>query len=243
MSNRAAQIDSFDLSPGRRLAGKYIVGKRLGVGWEGEVYYVTEEKTGGERAAKLFFPVRNPGDKAVTFYARKLEALRDCSMVIRYHTQEQARIHGVPVTALISEYVAGELMDAYVARQPGKRLHPFEALHLLHTIARGVEEIHEQGEYHGDLHAQNILLRRVGIQHRVKIVDFYHWGRCTAEHRRDDLYGLIRLFYDSLGGQKHYASHAPEIKYICAGLKRSLISKRFKSVTHLRRHLETMAWE
>jgi hypothetical protein len=77
----------------------------------------------------------------------------------------------------------------------------------------------------------------------MKLVDFYHWGRCTAVHRMDDLCSLIRLFYDALGGPKHYQHQTPEIKYICAGLKRSIIARRFRSVAKLRHHLETMRWE
>ncbi len=239
----ARKIDAFDLKPGNRLAGKYRVGVCLGAGWEGEVYHVTEESTGIERAAKLFFPARNPRNKAVKFYAKKLDVLRDCSMVIRYHTQESIPFHGHDITALLSEYVEGEILAEYVKRQPGARLAPFEAVHLLHNLTRGVEEIHDLGEYHGDLHDLNILVRRVGLGHKVKLVDFYHWGRCTPTHHLDDLCSLIRLFYDSLGGAPHYAKQSSEIKYICAGLKRTIIGKRFRTVSRLRHHLETMGWE
>jgi len=237
------KIDAFDLKPGNRLAGKYRVGVCLGAGWEGEVYHITEESTGIERAAKLFFPARNPRNKAVNFYAKKLDVLRDCSMVIRYHTQEAIPFRGHEITALVSEYVEGEILAEYVKRQPGKRLTPFEAVQLLHTLTRGIEEIHDLGEYHGDLHDLNILVKHVGLGHKVKLVDFYHWGRCTSVHRLDDLCSLIRLFYDALGGPSQYNRHSPEVKYICAGLKRTIIAKRFRSVSRLRHHLETMSWE
>jgi tRNA A-37 threonylcarbamoyl transferase component Bud32 len=242
MVQNGRSIDTFELKPGARFASKYRVGERLGAGWEGEVYHVTEESTGIERAAKLFFPARNPRNRAVNFYAKKLDSLRDCSMVIRYHTQEHFRFRGHHITALVSEYVEGELLADYVKRQPGKRLHPFEAVHLLHTLASGIEEIHSLGEYHGDLHDLNILVQRIGLGYKVKLVDFYHWGRCTATHRFEDMASLIRLFYDALGGQKTYHNQPPEVKYICCGLKRGLMAKRFKSVAKLRRHLETMRW-
>ncbi len=79
------KIESFDLHAGRVIGGKYVVDGRLGGGWEGEVYKVLERKTGAWRAAKLFFPQRNLGDRAVTFYAKKLERLRKCPIVIQYH--------------------------------------------------------------------------------------------------------------------------------------------------------------
>jgi hypothetical protein len=86
-------------------------------------------------------------------------------------------------------------------------------------------------------------VQRIGLGYKVKLVDFYHWGKCSATHRFDDMCSLIRLFYDALGGPRTYASQPAEVKYICAGLKRSLIDQRFKSVAKLRRHLEMMHWD
>jgi hypothetical protein len=71
----------------------------------------------------------------------------------------------------------------------------------------------------------------------------FQWGRRTREHIEDDVCSAIRLFYDALGGAKRYASHRPEIKAICCGLKRSLIVKKFRTAGRLRRHLETMHWD
>ncbi len=240
--SRSKDIDGFALVPGRRLARKYVVGELLGRGWEGEVYHVTELATGIERAAKVFFPKRNPGNRALKFYARKLNKLRDCSIVIQYHTQESFRYRGVEVPFLVSDYVEGELLTDLLARQPGKRLHPFEALHLLYAIAKGVEEIHRLGEYHGDLHSDNIIVNRVGLSFRVKVVDMYHWGRPTPAHLLDDVCFMIRVLYDAVGGARRYARQPPEIKAICCGLKRTLIAKKFRTASHLRGYLETFEW-
>jgi len=54
---------------------------------------------------------------------------------------------------------------------------------------------------------------------------------------------LIRLFYDALGGQKHYAKHPPEVKAICCGLKHSLALKKFNSAGKLSRYIENMQWD
>ena len=83
----AHEIETFDLYPGRILARKYEVISLLGTGWEGEVYKVRESATGIERAAKFFFPQRNPRDRTVNFYAKKLHKLRHCPILIQYHTQ------------------------------------------------------------------------------------------------------------------------------------------------------------
>ena len=68
----------FDFPPGRTVAGKYEIERPLGRGWEGEVYVVRERSTGIERAAKFYYPHRDPMGKAAISYARKLDALRHC---------------------------------------------------------------------------------------------------------------------------------------------------------------------
>lgn len=242
MSASRNRIDAFNLTPGRVIGGKYVVEAFLGGGWEGEVYRVQEKRTGARRAAKFFFPHRNERDRALEFYAKKLERLRDCSMVIQYHHTETMRFRNTPITCLISEFVDGELLSNFVKRQRGKRLAAFEALHLLWVLARGVEEIHRAKEYHGDLHDGNVLIKRVGISFRVKLVDFYHWGRPTASHRKEDVVDLVRLLYDCVGGRARYAAQPEAIRQICKGMRRDLIIRAFPTVRHLREHLEAFEW-
>jgi len=241
-NNGRNRISSFELDPGTWLAGKYQVQELLGRGWEGEVYRVRERSTGVERSAKLFFPQRNPGNRAMRFYARKLHKLRDCPILIQYHTQETHEHEGVPVTVLVSEYVEGELLSAFLHRQPGHRLDPFQALHLLHALAAGVEDIHASREYHGDLHAGNVIVRRHGLGFDVKLLDLFPRGRPSAANLLDDVCDLVRLLYDAVGGQRRYAGQPPEIKDICCGLKRSLITRKFRTAGELRWHLETLEW-
>ncbi|MDX9741077.1 MAG: protein kinase [Gammaproteobacteria bacterium] len=235
-------MDTFDLQAGRILAGKYEVIKKLGAGWEGEVYLVREAATGIERAAKFFFPERNPRNRTAVFYAKKLHKLRHSPIVIQYHTQETVRWRSTPITFLVSEYVEGELLSEFLARQPGKRLTPFQGLHLLHALASGIESIHHMREYHGDLHTDNVVVRRFGLGYNLKLIDMFHWGPARRETIHNDVCDLVRILYDALGGQKHYARNPPEIKAICCGLKRSLILKKFRSAGQLREYLETMRW-
>ena len=94
-------VKSFALSPGARIAGKYEVVELLGRGWEGEVYKIRELRTDIEYAAKLFFPKRDPRQRSVVAYARKLHRLRHCSMVIQYHNEEQIQVKGRSVTCLL----------------------------------------------------------------------------------------------------------------------------------------------
>jgi serine/threonine protein kinase len=235
-------IDSFNLAPGRVLARKYEVVSLLGAGWEGEVYLIRELATGIERTAKMFFPERNVRDKNAQFYAKKLHKLRHCPIVIQYSAQDHITVKGHDVTVLISEYVEGELLSKFIARQPGKRLQPFQALHLLHALASGMECIHNIGEYHGDLHSENIILQRYGLGFDMKLVDLFHAGAPRAHNIRYDTIDMIHIFYEALGGQKYYSKQPDAIKAICCGLKSSLILKKFKSAAQLRNYLETMQW-
>lgn len=241
-AKKTRKIDAFNLAPGRVLARKYEVIRQLGAGWEGEVYLIRELTTGIERTAKLFFPQRNLRDKNTHFYATKLHKLRHCPIVIQYSHQDSITVQGEPVTLLISEYVEGELLSQFIQRHPGKRLSAFQAVHLLHALASGMECIHAMGEYHGDLHSENIIIQSFGLRFDLKLVDLFHLGAPTREHIRMDTVDMIHVFYETLGGQKHYASQPPEIKTIINGLKRGLILKKFKSAAQLRQHLETMRW-
>ncbi|UCC13129.1 MAG: protein kinase [candidate division WOR-3 bacterium] len=235
-------IQTFGFQPGRILAGKYEVVSFLGSGWEGEVYRVRERESKIERAAKFFFPQRNIAKRATKFYARKLHKLRNCPILIQYHTQERITYRRMPILFLVSEFVEGELLSTFLRHQPGKRLTVFEGLHLLHALAAGIESIHRAREYHGDLHDDNIIIQRQGLTFHVKVVDMYYWGAPNADNIRDDVCNLIRIFYDAIGGARWYAKHPREVKKICCGLKRSLIIKKFRTAGHLRRYLETMQW-
>ena len=237
-----ASIKRFHLERGRILGGKYVVEELIGEGWEGEVYRVRERQTRIHRAAKLFYPERNPGNRTAARYARKLEKLRLCPIVAQYHHSELLTVRGVSVSCLISELVEGESISEFVARQPGRRMQPYEALHLFYSLVEGLECIHRANEYHGDLHADNVLVRRVGIKFQLKVFDFFYRGRASRQERQEDLIDAIRLFYDALGGRRHYARQPPEIKKICCGLRHSLIHKRFPTSRKLREHLESFEW-
>jgi Ser/Thr protein kinase RdoA (MazF antagonist) len=106
----------------------------------------------------------------------------------------------------------------------------------------GLERVHAEREYHGDLHAGNVLVQRRGVHIDVKLVDLFDHGRSSNARARDDVADLIRLLYDMLGGQRHYKNQRPEVKRIICGLKRSLIFQRYPTSSRLRRHLDDFAW-
>lgn len=236
-------FERFDFEPGRFLAGKYEILQPLGSGWQGEVYLVREKGTGIERAAKVFYPHRNPKDRTLIRDARKLHRLRACPVLLRYLSQERIIFRKTPITCLISDFVEGQPLSEFLKEQRGKRLSAFEGLHLLHSLVLGMEPVHSLGEYHGDLHDGNIMVRRHGIGFEVRILDVFHWWGTKRENIQQDVFDLIRIFYDSIGGRERYAGHPEVIKRICRGLKKTLIARQFRNAGDLRKHLETMDWE
>jgi len=242
MARNSCRIERFRLKPGETIAGKYKIIELLGAGWEGEVYLVKELRTNVARTAKLFFPHRNPADRTLKAYARKLHTLRQCPIVIQYHTLDDFEFKGRRISALISEYVEGELLSFFLKHQKGGKMSPFQGIHLLHSLTRGIESIHAAKEYHGDLHLQNIIVQRFGLGFELKVLDMFHWGAASRENYQHDICDLIRVFYDVLGGAKTYSRQPQEVKAICCGLKRSLITKKFRNASQLRNHIETMEW-
>lgn len=234
---------SFDLPPGFALNDRYYVEQRLGRGWEGEVYKVVEKDTGIERAAKLFFPHRNHRNTAARRYAIKLHKLRDCKILIQYINQEIVPYQDDQIRMLISEYVEGELLTDFINRQRGRVLPLFESIHLLHALAAGVAEIHLSREYHGDLHGDNVIVRRFGLGFEVKLIDMFHWGTPSRANIAEDVCNLVRIFYDALGGAARYQKMKPQAKAICCGLKRSIILSKFPTAAHLRDHIESIHWD
>lgn len=236
------EINEFNLQKGRVIGSRYTVIEKLGSGWEGEVYKVVENLTKRPRAVKLFYPKRNLKFKVSTRYAQKLDKLNDCPIVMDYYSHEIISLRGQKVACITSELIEGEILSQFVKKQKNKRLGIFPSLHLLYSLSVGLESIHMGGEYHGDLHVDNVIIKKFGLEFDIKIIDFHHWGDSVKDNRDEDIIKMIRIFYDILGGQARYHKHPSSIKYIICGLKRNLILQRFKTISNLRTYLETMEW-
>lgn len=232
----------FDFPGGKSVAGKYVIERPLGSGWEGEVYVIIEKATGIRRAAKFYYPHRDPTGKAAIAYARKLDALRHCPILMQYHHQEVTWVRRRKVTVVVSELVEGKKLSEFLAQQPRQRLTTFEALHVLYALARGIAPIHARGEYHGDIHDDNIMIRRQGISFEVKLLDFFDLGRPTRAKIHKDVLNLVQVFHTIVGGRENYARQPKVVKDIIRGLKDCLILQRFGSAGDIQRFLETVEW-
>lgn len=238
-----AKVKRFDFPPGRSVAGKYVIERPLGSGWEGEVYAIVERNTGIRRAAKFYYPHRDPMGKAAITYARKLDALRHCPILMQYHHQEIAYVKRKKVMVVISELIEGQKLSEFLAAQPGHRLSTFEALHVLYILAKGITPIHARGEYHGDIHDDNIMIRRQGISFEVKLLDFFDLGKPTRSRIHKDVLNLIQVFHTIVGGRDRYGAQPKVVKDIIRGQKDSLILARFQSAGDIQNHLESLTWD
>src|SRR5436190_21481162 len=236
-------VRRFDFAPGRKIAGKYEIERPLGSGWEGEVYAIVERTTGNRRAAKFYYPYRDPTGSSAIAYARKLDALRHCPILMQYHHQEVAYVRKRKVTIVISALVEGQKLSEFLGQQRYHALSTFEALHVLYTLARGIAPIHARGEYHGDIHDDNIMIRRSGISFDIKLLDFFDLGKPTRSKIHKDVLNLIEVFYSIVGGRDHYTKQPRVVEEIIRGLKDSLILQRFDSAGDIQRHLETLSWD
>ena len=167
MATRSRQPGFYELPPGRSLGSRYEVVEFLGCGWEGEVYKVVEVRTGIERAAKLFYPQRNPHGRALLQYAKKLTKLRHVPIIIQYHHQDTTKVRGQVVEFLVSEYVPGELLSAFQMRQPGKRI-------AVKSDFAQVLPQRAQSYRRGQIASQQLVLAEIGV------VDEVRWGSHTC---------------------------------------------------------------
>lgn len=232
----------FKFRKGFVFAEKYEVLSLLGAGAEGEVYLTREIETGIEKAAKFFYPDKNLKNEAATRHAQKLYKIRNCPAIIQYHTHEKIDYKDFVITCLISEYVEGELLSNFLARQKGKKMHYYEALHLLYAVVCGLQVIHALGEYHGDIHDGNIFVHQHGLEFQVKLIDVIDWRDSRTANIKKDVCDLVRIFYDLIGGQKTYSKMPAQVKNICCGLRKDLIQKKFRNAGILKTYLENVDW-
>jgi len=235
-------ITTFNFTPGRKVGRGYVIENRLGGGTEGEVYRIRELHTGIHRAAKFYFPHRDPKRKISIRMAQKLNTLRHCPIVLQYHHSEIVTVRKQQVVAMISDLCEGEPLEHWIAHFRGKYLPTYMALHVFFNLVRGLETIHAMGEYHADVHSQNILIRPTGVRFELKLVDFYDWGRPAKHKQRQDIFDAVQVFLECLGGRARLAKLPAEVRYIFGAMRRPTILRRFPTITHLRQHLEMFEW-
>jgi serine/threonine protein kinase len=234
----------LNFNPGFIVNDKYEILDEIGRGYEGCVFLVREIHTNIERTIKFFFPQKNKKNKTIHSVAKKLHALRSSRLLIQYHTVDYFVLKdGTPVSFLVSEFTQGLMLSDFIKEHSGQRIHYYMAIHLLYSLVKGIEEVHRLGEYHADIHSENIMIERVGLSFQLKLLDPFHWvGATRRDGQKDDIVNVIEVFYEMIGGHKHYYKQPKFIKDICCGMKKTFILKKFKTITRLRVHIENMSW-
>ena len=158
------------LIPGNRLEHYDILGI-VGAGGMGQVHRARDLKLNRDVAIKVLNPsVAADADRLARFS-------REAQVLAALNHPNIAQIHGiveapaeapggVPVPALVMEFVEGPTLADRLAHGP---MSPDEALPIARQIADALEAAHEYGIIHRDLKPANIMVRDDGI---VKVLDF-----------------------------------------------------------------------
>ncbi len=162
----------------QRLAGRYLIEKRLGRGAMGQVYLARDENLGTRQVAvKTVRPdlLSNEdlqeGEAIARFEreARSAASIRHPNVVDVTDFGQSAE----GVFFLVMEYVKGETLHDLLRREGTLAVQ--RALDLLKQMAAGVEAAHEAGILHRDLKPANIFLLKTGRKMDdgfIKVGDF-----------------------------------------------------------------------
>ena len=154
------------LTPGMTLAGRYVVGERIGVGGFGVVHRARHVDLGQDVAVKVLHPGMKGG---VTAFRR--EAQNACR--VRHHNA--VRVFDFGVLDNGTAYLVMELLEGPTLEQ---KLVEAKELSLEHAIAvsRGVlaalGAAHRQAIVHRDVKPQNVVLHTEDGRESPKLLDF-----------------------------------------------------------------------
>ncbi|WP_394831914.1 serine/threonine-protein kinase [Pendulispora rubella] len=147
--------------------GRYVLGRRIGMGGMGELYLAHDTTLDRKVALKVLR--RSPDGQATEHLLREARAAATLShpnVVTIYDVGEH---EGVPFLAM--EYIAGRSLRDYV----GEATPDLDRrIGWMGEVARGLAAAHQAGLVHGDVKPENVMVADDGA---VKILDF---GLATA---------------------------------------------------------------
>lgn len=231
----------YEFSEGLNLGKNYRIVEFLGQGWEGEVYKIEEKDTGAIRAAKFFY-FRDNHRQELIRYARKLVRLGRCPIIIHYLYRDVLYHKKQKIDYLVSDYIDGEVLSNFLEQHKRPKLGIYELLHIFYAIVKGIEQVHMLGEYHGDIHSDNIMIRRKGLEFEVHLIDLMDTGKPNKRKTEEDVYDLIMLLYEILGGARTYSNSPKYVKQLILGKRKDKVRKKFKTASDVRRYLDALDW-
>lgn len=87
------------------------------------------------------------------------------------------------------------------------------------------------------------MIKKKGLGFEVHLIDLLHLGKPTKDRIQQDVYDLINIFYEMIGGSVGYKRCGDNIKHFVLGRRHSLIKKHFNVAWHLRLYLENLQWD
>lgn len=153
---------------GTVLAGRYLLGRRLGAGGMGVVHEAEDLETGDPVAVKVIRHRERVTKAVLARFLREVEtaATIEHPAVVRMH---QVDVTPDGVLFQVQELVRGRPLSEVLDRGSG-RLGCSQGLRILVTLCSALEAAHAQGVVHRDVKPSNLML--VDGDPGVKLLDF-----------------------------------------------------------------------
>ncbi|HMY76283.1 MAG TPA: protein kinase, partial [Blastocatellia bacterium] len=153
---------------GQVLDQRYRLDQILGYGGMGVVYRATHIKTRQERAVKVLHPEMIEKEGMLRRFETEAVA---ASMI---ESDKAVKIVDFQVTSDNLAYLVMEMVEGLVLRKliPEGGMEYERAVEIICQICEAVHAAHEKKIIHRDLKPDNVIVKRVGTQDRVKVLDF-----------------------------------------------------------------------
>ncbi|WP_437618952.1 serine/threonine-protein kinase [Sorangium sp. So ce1151] len=162
---------SFALAEGAVFAGRYRLGRVIGVGGMGAVYEAVHLETNRRRALKLMHPTLFESPNLRERFQREAKIAADIESEFIVEVFDAGIDEQTRMPFLVMELLRGEDLDHRIERLG--RLSALEVVTYLHQAALALDRTHKAAIVHRDLKPENIFLtQREDGQPRVKILDF-----------------------------------------------------------------------
>ncbi|MCM1161022.1 MAG: PASTA domain-containing protein [Roseburia sp.] len=195
--NRQERVGSNCLNQGFSLAGRYIIGRVLGIGGFGITYLAYDTVLSQRVAIKEYLPnefsTRVPtqaqvtiytGDKKEQFLAGQKRFVDEAKKLAKF--QNQSQIVSIfdcfdenNTSYIVMEYLCGKTVQE-VLKEQGK-IEPERAVSISLSVLKALETVHQAGILHRDISPDNIFLTEEG---KVKLIDFGAARYATTSHSK-----------------------------------------------------------
>ena len=222
---------------GALLKQRFLLTRQVAQGGTATVYHARDRLKERDAGAPVevgvkFFHKTSANIPALTMAAREATLARTVRHPGIIHIHD---MHAVGDRACLTmEWIRGETLAEHLARMPGGRLPPEQAIQLAMSVADTLAACHKAGIAHGDVKPANILLADEG----TRLVDFTTahqfangpgspvamgseaiagYSRLYASPRVlqaalplpcDDIYGLAVVTFQMLEGRTPFAPHS-----------------------------------